>query len=100
MIQTLNYKAASQVAGGECYDTVCPDGFRWKGCGGLPSGCDKVCCGHDTSPESTACSCLDYNDRAFPGPSAETMNDCWENCCVNGGGGYHAAKFGKYPRDC
>lgn len=50
-------------------------------------------------PPPPACKCLDYNDRSFPGPEVKTMNDCWEFCCRTNDI-YHAAKFGKYPRDC
>jgi hypothetical protein len=45
------------------------------------------------------CKCLDFNDKESPIIVVRTMDDCWEFCCKTHND-YHAAKFGKYSRDC
>ena len=97
MIITLNYREIFNIAGSECVSETCPDGYVLRHCGTIPK--DGLCAGHSASTPHPVCVCLDYNDRSFSAPDVKTMNACWEYCC-KANDIYHAAKFGKYPRDC
>lgn len=103
MISILSNKELLVVSGGDIISRICPDGFeavfpRLN----LNFGEFDPCAGHYPPPPPPlppTCSCLDYNDTPFGG-SGDTMDACWTGCCTNSGGKYHAAKFGKYSRDC
>lgn len=90
MIQLIKKEDIQCIAGGSVFGGMSVS----TGCASGAVRCDSGCC---LLPP--ACSCLDYNDTEFGGPSVKTMDACWTHCCVSNKE-YHAAKFGKYPRDC
>jgi hypothetical protein len=94
MIKILTTKECILVTGAAIL--ICPDGVHIN-C--VPHGCKCPTPPPPPTPRPIAiCTCLDYVDNPSSGSDAKTMDDCWNYCCKNKE--IHAAKFGKYARNC